>query len=82
MVALEDRDEIIFDIIEHFNDKMKKASKNNDVLKSVIGHLIAEIKHEADKLRVNDDDDSDNSKIYLDLVVDFIAEVWITLLCS
>ena len=79
MVAFEEgHDDIVDIIVEHLYDKMKDAFKNNDdeVLKSVIGHLIAEIKYEADKLRENDDDLMTD----LDLVVDFIAEVWMTLL--
>ena len=66
MVAFEEgHDDIVNIIVEHLYDKMKDASKNNDdeVLKSVIGHLIAEIKFEADILRKKNDN---NSKIDLD----------------
>ena len=72
MVAFDKRRyKFVVYIIELLYDKMKKAS-NNEVLKSVIGHLTAEIKYEADILKRKN---NANSKIDLDLVVDYIAEV-------
>ena len=78
MVAFEEgHDDIVIIIVEHLYDKMKDASYDDEVLKSVIGHLIAEIKYEADILRKKN---NNNSKIDLHLVVNFIAEVWIAIL--
>ena len=82
MVAVEtDHYDIGARIIQHISIKMKNASKNNDneALKSAIGHFIAEIKYKADEIRV----DINQYRLWglLDLVIDIIAGVWITLWC-
>lgn len=82
LVAAEtDHYDICVRIIKHISIKMKNASKNNDneVLKSAIGHFIAEIKYKADEIRV----DNNQYRLWglLNFVIDIIARVWITLWC-